>query len=287
MQRGCVKGKVTRWIEGENYGFISVWWKRSDIFVHKDDVRGKRRLNKGEKVTFTLRHHRKGPKAIHVRPVRKQGKIKRWINGKHYGFIRRWFRDIFVHQNDIKGNKKLREGEKVTFSLATDDKGRKKAVAVTPLQRKPERKAHHGERLKTNYIERQILKHINRERKKRGLTSLTFDSGLQYLARRHSSKMRRKGRIWHGDNPKIAHEFANMSGIFRGGGENVGMMAKGRIRGFKRKIRTDKDVAYALHRNWMRSRGHRENILNPSYAVVGIGVQRKGNKYYATELFYG
>jgi uncharacterized protein YkwD len=35
---------------------------------------------------------------------------------------------------------------------------------------------------------------------------------------------------------------------------------------------------------WMNSPGHRENILRAEYREMGIGVWRKGNTYYFTQL---
>ena len=39
-------------------------------------------------------------------------------------------------------------------------------------------------------------------------------------------------------------------------GENVAMMPKGKVKGFKKGIYTDKDIARALHVTWMKSPGH-------------------------------
>ena len=70
-------------------------------------------------------------------------------------------------------------------------------------------------------------------------------------------------------------------------GENCAMMPKGHVRGHKKIISSDKDIALALHKNWMRSSGHRANILNRTFKRIGIGIWRKGNKFYATQVFYG
>ena len=36
---------------------------------------------------------------------------------------------------------------------------------------------------------------------------------------------------------------------------------------------------------WMKSPGHRENILRPVFRETGVGVWRTGNTYYITQLF--
>ena len=58
------------------------------------------------------------------------------------------------------------------------------------------------------------------------------------------------------------------------------------LKGFEYEIKTDTDIARALHQQWMRSKaGHRENILDPRHQYLGIGVRRSGNQFFATELF--
>ena len=37
----------------------------------------------------------------------------------------------------------------------------------------------------------------------------------------------------------------------------------------------------------MNSTGHRTNMLNPNYAIAGLGIVRVGNKYFVAELFGG
>jgi uncharacterized protein YkwD len=36
---------------------------------------------------------------------------------------------------------------------------------------------------------------------------------------------------------------------------------------------------------WMRSTGHRENILQPEFVETGVGACRKGETYYFTQIF--
>lgn len=57
---------------------------------------------------------------------REVGTVKWFHNGKGYGFItREEGEDIFVHYSEISmdGYKKLEEGDKVEFTVATGDKG--------------------------------------------------------------------------------------------------------------------------------------------------------------------
>jgi len=40
-----------------------------------------------------------------------------------------------------------------------------------------------------------------------------------------------------------------------------------------------------MHRGFMRSPHHRENLLDPDYEVAGFAVVRNGNMIYVTEDF--
>jgi len=139
----------------------------------------------------------------------------------------------------------------------------------------------HGSRHRRSRIRSRVARYnlevLNRERRKHGLGELRFHSGYADLCRGHSRSMARAGRIFHGDNPRnIRCSCA---------GENVGVMPTGRVRGFRHRISSERDVALPLHRMWITSPGHRANMLDPRFRQVGIGVHRRGNRYYATQLF--
>jgi uncharacterized protein YkwD len=149
-----------------------------------------------------------------------------------------------------------------------------------------------------------IFKNTNSIRRKKKLPYFKYDRGLSYLCRKHSRKMAKKGKIWHGNNVHIAKGFIDtdkrkrsicnrflywlLGPGYRGiSGENCAIMYKGRVKGFNRKITTDKDIAFALNKIWMNSPGHRANILNRDFKKIGVGIHRRKNQFYATTLFYG
>lgn len=63
-----------------------------------------------------------------------KGKVKRWLDGKGYGFIdsEDHNEDIFVHNSDIQGRSSLEEGEEVEFEVESSYKG-PRAVNVKPV----------------------------------------------------------------------------------------------------------------------------------------------------------
>ena len=45
------------------------------------------------------------------------------------------------------------------------------------------------------------------------------------------------------------------------------------------------DPANSMHLMWMRSDGHRRNMLNSGYDAIGVGVACRGSITYASVLF--
>ena len=179
-------------------------------------------------------------------------------------------------------------------------------------------------------IERAIFWLVNKERKKRGLGELKLTSYLIHAAREHSKDMIRRGYFSHishiSDTPgfdegpmervkwsaegyaEIQAERAKRDKSLRGRlrrffmigakpemptyvGENIDIMPQGvEVKGIGY-IKSEWDVAKAMMRIWMKSAGHRENILDSSFTKVGIGVackKKHGHReYYATQDFQG
>jgi len=53
-----------------------------------------------------------------------EGTVKRWVEGRGYGFIEvDGEDDIFVHNTDLDGTYVLRQGQKVEFDVETTPKG--------------------------------------------------------------------------------------------------------------------------------------------------------------------
>ncbi|MBS3124344.1 hypothetical protein J4437_06995 [Candidatus Woesearchaeota archaeon] len=153
--------------------------------------------------------------------------------------------------------------------------------------------------MKTNQcveIEKLIIKFANFSRRKRGIYPFRPNWGLTGIARSHSGRMAMTEKIWHGEGVHLAGSslsykdfFDSIMSVFYKGcsGENVGLIYQDNVKGFTHTIRTTKDIALAQHKSWMRSSGHRANILNSDFSLIGVGVVRNKNGYYCTQLFYG
>ena len=69
-------------------------------------------------------------------------------------------------------------------------------------------------------------------------------------------------------------------------GENIGKMPTGNVEG-RGYVANDPDsIAKAQVDSWMNSQGHRENLLDPEYDRIGIGVAYDGLYYISTQDFW-
>jgi uncharacterized protein YkwD len=123
-----------------------------------------------------------------------------------------------------------------------------------------------------SHAERLLLDLANQARAEAGLAPLQSDEGVTRAARKHSALMASQKRLSHDlpGEPALPQRLAATSTLqFSAEGENVGLAP------------STADV----HRGFMHSPHHRENLLNPDYNVAGFAVVRSGNTIYVTEDF--
>jgi uncharacterized protein YkwD len=133
---------------------------------------------------------------------------------------------------------------------APTDSGQLTTAAVPPTSSPPA-----GEPLSTQ--EKALLELTNAARADGGCAPLRVDTRLQAAARAHAVDMVDRHYFSHltpdGQDPS---ERAAAAGFPSGAGENIAM-------GYP--------TASAVMAGWMASSGHRANILNCSYTVIGLG----------------
>lgn len=107
---------------------------------------------------------------------------------------------------------------------------------------------------------------VNTERTTRGLQPLMMQTDIRDYARYHAKDMRDQGRLWHDMT-----EFAPWLPVgHQTYGENVAYHTS---------------ITNA-HTALMASQGHRQNILNPEYTHIGVGVAAKaGGTLYISQNF--
>lgn len=103
-----------------------------------------------------------------------------------------------------------------------------------------------------------VFELTNLERTKRGIKPLKLDRGLTEGAYGWAQRMDHK--------QDFTHSGLNV-------GENLFWFAA-------------QGDAELIVQSWMNSPGHRDNILNPEYSKIGVGVSDAGNGTYAVQRFY-
>ncbi len=121
------------------------------------------------------------------------------------------------------------------------------------------------------YMQQDVLKYVNKYRATKGLKALKFNEYANIEAEKHSRAMAAHKVPFghHGFSnrfSRLRHEVKDV----RGGAENVAFNYK-----------TPKIVV----ENWIKSPGHRKNILG-DYNLTGIGLARdKQGRLYYTQMF--
>ncbi len=123
----------------------------------------------------------------------------------------------------------------------------------------------------TNY-EAEVVRLVNAERQKAGLPALKQNWELSRVARYKSRDMKENGYFSH-ESPTYGSPFAMIKSFgisYRSAGENI---AKGQ------------STPAAVVNAWMKSQGHRANILSSSFTEIGVGYVEGG--HYWTQMFIG
>ena len=120
--------------------------------------------------------------------------------------------------------------------------------------------------------EKEVVRLVNVERQKRGLSELAYDWQLSRVARYKSEDMRKNSYFSH-TSPTYGSPFQMIKSFgisYRSAGENI---AKGQA------------TPEAVVKAWMNSDGHRANILNSSFTHIGVGYVEGGRHW--TQMFIG
>lgn len=118
----------------------------------------------------------------------------------------------------------------------------------------------------------ELLALTNKERAHKGLQPLKMNKTLTGVAREQSASMARKHHLSHSVNGKnFAYRIKKSGYPFRHVGENV--------------ARSKRSFPHVINM-WMKSPGHRKNILGRHFKEIGIGIATtpRGDKYF-TQVF--
>ena len=117
---------------------------------------------------------------------------------------------------------------------------------------------------------KEVIRLVNVERAKKGLTALTTTTKLQEAAYLRAVETKTQFSHTRPDGTSCFTVLEQYGIGYRTCGENI---AYGQ--------RSPEEVVTG----WMNSEGHRKNIMNGSFGKVGIGVYQSNGIYYWTQLF--
>ena len=115
--------------------------------------------------------------------------------------------------------------------------------------------------------EKKVLRMVNNARRNHGRARLRMHGTTRVKAHRHSKRMADAGTIFHSSCLSCMAPSSGWSIV----GENVAKATT--LRG--------------AHRALMNSKPHRRNILNRRFRKAGMGVVKRGNYFYVTQVFFG
>lgn len=113
--------------------------------------------------------------------------------------------------------------------------------------------------------ERGFARKINSARSSNSLPKLSLDPELSKVARVHTNDMVRDSELYHTASNDLRNRVTSWVVL----GENVGVGAS---------------VA-SLHAAFMNSPAHRDNVVDPTYQHVGVGVRRANGRMWVTIIF--
>jgi uncharacterized protein YkwD len=117
-------------------------------------------------------------------------------------------------------------------------------------------------------IQQNVLDLVNAEREQAGAKPLNLNTQLNQAAQRHALDLARQGRLSHtgSDGSTMQTRIEATDYRWSAIGENIAM---------------GQSTPEAVMRSWMESRGHRQNILNPTFSDLGVGyVEAQGEKFW-------
>ena len=122
-----------------------------------------------------------------------------------------------------------------------------------------------------NVAEQLLVEQANQDRVAHGLQPVERDPLLSQAAAFHAIQMARHGDISHGfpGEPELSERGASAGVRFSLITENV----------------AEAESANIIHGLWMRSPGHRRNLLDPEVNVVGVAVVVANRQVFAVEDF--
>lgn len=198
--------------------------------------------------------------------------------------------------NSVAGESALADGSTSAPGLNTTHSSQPDATSSPRTQSSPQTTTESDDvKLNITKIERLVWIYTNVERSQHGLSNVSYAPRIASVARDHSENMAKHDYIGHTEpNGETGEErYADVCD-YTGSGYTFGENAASAY--YKERfvawgtdqtvyLTTEQEVAKYLVNGWMRSDGHRANILNEEWTELGVGIAVSGNKIYASQTF--
>lgn len=172
----------------------------------------------------------------------------------------------YKYNNTTEQNKVITEKESTT-------KPTKNVVEKnTPTENNTQKEVNQNISTSANAEELKVVELVNIERKKAGLSPLSYNEELSKVARIKSQDMADKNYFSH-NSPTYKDPFTMMKNF----GIKYGQAGENIAKGYPN--------ADSVIKGWMNSPGHRANILNSSFKKIGVGYVNKSGTTYWTQMF--
>lgn len=138
------------------------------------------------------------------------------------------------------------------------------------------------EAIDTN-LEKDILRLVNIERKKRGLQPVIWNNELANAARYHAADMAHDNYFEHASHDRKGQRIVKVCGTF----DRIKKFCTS-IFACSENISAGSSTASSIVNGWMNSPGHRKNILFKSAKYMGAGYYKKSGSTwgsYAVQCF--
>ena len=117
----------------------------------------------------------------------------------------------------------------------------------------------------------QVTELVNYYRAQNGLSALEYDADAACAAQKRAVEIQSVFSHTRPDGSRCFTALDECGASYRGAGENIAM---------------GQTSAEQVMNEWMNSQGHRENILNPNFTKIGVGVAKGADgRYYWTQMF--
>lgn len=122
-------------------------------------------------------------------------------------------------------------------------------------------------------LEGQVIDLVNKYRAQNGLSALSYDKGAACAASIRAKETETSFSHTRPDGSRCFTALDECGVSYSGAGENIAM---------------GQTSAESVMTDWMNSQGHRENILNPNFKKIGVGVHKgsDGRLYWAQMFIY-